>query len=517
MRMPLSCSRAEPRTSTQSLRSWRSVCVLTPWLALLLFVAGVARAEPDARELGASSSGLCGLVHAGAPRCPQGLTLSGTSGYGVTSLRGTHHRFMGDLGLGYTPLPWLALSLELKGRLDLHPKDERDTAHMSATGDPWLRGRVGFPVSPTVDLGGELGLWLPGNAAPSFSPKATTVDIKALLSWRAEKSPLTLLGSVGMRVDNSANSAPRPLRLRYGDQIALGLSDSHALLIALGLAYAPTPAVRVFGELSAQLLLGSKAPSMLASPLRAAVGARYYVMDHLALELTAIPSLSKRPSTAATAPLVPIEPRFTMMFGLRYDFLRTQPAERVEARDDEPAPQTAQPEPVPEQLVTLNGALRDESGRPVPDAKVVMTQEGKSEESVSQVDGTFSFGGLRSGTVKLHAEAPGFQPSDWEVSVMPTLTGVLTHTLVAGSATGSLRCLVRSFGSEPLRAQIVVRDLAGRRVAGGTTDKSGLLELSLAPGQYKVAIDAAGYQSRRSNVTVSPNEVAILNVDLRER
>jgi hypothetical protein len=256
---------------------------------------------------------------------------------------------------------------------------------------------------------------------------------------------------------------------------------------------------------------------MLASPLRAAVGARYYVMEHLALELTASPSLSKRPSTAATAPLVPIEPRFTMLFGVRYDFLRERPEAKVEPPDHEPTPQTAQPEPEPEQLVTLNGALRDESGRPVPDAKVVMNQGGKSEETVSQVDGSFRFSGLRSGTVSLRAEAPGFQPSDWEVAVLPTLTGVLTHTLVAGSATGSLRCLVRSFGSEPLRAQIVVRDLAGRRVAGGTTDKNGLLELSLAPGQYKVAIDAAGYQGRRSNVQVSPNEVAILNVDLRER
>jgi hypothetical protein len=94
---------------------------------------------------------------------------------------------------------------------------------------------------------------------------------------------------------------------------------------------------------------------------------------------------------------------------------------------------------------------------------------------------------------------------------------VLTHTLTAGSLTGSLRCFVRSFGSEPLRAQIVVRDLAGKRIASGTTDQNGLLELPLAPGQYRVAIDATGYQSRRSNVQVSPNEVAILNVDLRER
>jgi hypothetical protein len=205
-----------------------------------------------------------------------------------------------------------------------------------------------------------------------------------------------------------------------------------------------------------------------------------------------------------------------MLVGLRYSMLREEKKGAAEAAI---AP-TQQVEPearAEEQLATLHGALRDEAGHPVPDAQVTLTHAGGSEESVSQVDGSFSFAGLRAGTVTLHAEAPGFQPSTWEVAVMPTLTGVLTHTLIAGSATGSLRCLVRSFGSEPLRAQIVVRDLAGKRVASGTTDKSGLLEIPLASGQYRVAIDATGYQGRRSNVQVSPNEVAILNVDLRER
>ncbi len=495
--------------------SYLGVIRLLPWLVLLLATSAV-EAQRDAHDLGSNSSGLCGLVHTGAPRCPEGLTLSGTSGYGVTSLRGTHHRFTGDLGLAYVPLDWLALSLELKGRMDLHPKDGEDPARLTATGDPWLRGRVGFPVSSSVDLGGELGLWLPGRDAPNYKPQATTIDIKGLLSWKAEKSPLTLLGTLGVRVDNSANSAPPPSRLRYGDRIALGLSDSHALLAGLGLAYAPTEKWRVFGELSAQLLLGKKAPSIAASPMRAAVGARYFFFEQLSLEATAIPTFSKRPSTAGTAPLVPIEPRFTFLLGLRYDFLRAKPAPQAETRPvDVP---TSTPEPAAEeQLASLNGALRDEAGHPVPDAKVVLTQAGKTEESVSQVDGSFSFAGLRTGTVSLHAEAPGFQPSTWEVAVMPSLTEVLTHTLVAASTNGSLRCLVRSFGSEPLRAQIVVRDLANRKVASGTTDKNGLLELPLAPGQYRVSIDATGYQTRRSNVQVSPNEVAILNVDLRER
>jgi hypothetical protein len=484
------------------------------WLVLSFLTASNGNAQAKPLDLGANASGLCGLVYAGAPRCATGLSLSGTTGYGVTEMQGTHHRLIGDLGVGYVPLPWLALSLELDGRMDFHPKDEHGGAHHSATGDPWLRGRVGFPVSKQVDLGGELGLWLPGNAAPSYSPKATTVDIKGLLAWNAEKLPLTLLGTLGVRVDNSANSAPTPLNLRYGDQIALGLSDSHALLVALGLAYAPIPALRLFAELSGQLLLGKDAPSLLESPLRAAVGARYFI-DHLAIELTAIPLLSQRPNTSPDAPLVPIEPRFTMLLGLRYDFLR---ADDKTQKEQVPATtEVAVSARLEEQLADFHGVLRDEAGQPVPDAKVVLTHAGGSSESVSQVDGSFSFSGLRAGKVSLHAEALGFQPSTWDETVGASLTESRAHTLRAETATGSLRCLVRSFGSEPLRAQIVVRDLAGKRIASGTTDKNGLLELSLAPGQYRVAIDATGYQSRRSNVQVSPNEVAILNVDLRER
>jgi hypothetical protein len=514
MRLPF-LSKSFARVRGVGFAHARTYALRPIWLVIVLAFASGASAQREPHDLGSNSAGLCGLVYAGAARCPTGLSLSGTAGYGVTKLQGTHHRVLGNLGLGYVPLPWLAVSLELAGRIDMHPADEHGGAYTTATGDPWLRGRVGFPVSPRLDLGGELGIWLPGNAAPSFSPSATTVDLKALLTWKASTLPLTLLSSLGTRIDNSANSAPEPLHLRYGDQIALGLSDSHALLIALGLAYAPLPALLLFGELSGQILLGEEAPSFLESPLRAAIGARYFI-GGLALELTAIPSLSQRPNTAADAPLVPIEPRFTMLAGLRYDFLRASAkGEQSKPSQAHPIEPEARPE---EQLVTLRGALRDEAGKPIPDAKVTITHAAGNEGSVSQVDGSFSFAGLRSGTVTLRAEAPGFQPSTWEVAVMPSLTEVLTHTLVAESkATGSLRCLVRSFGSEPLRAQIVVRDLSGKRVASGTTDANGLLELPLAPGQYRVAIDATGYQSRRSNVQVSPHEVAILNVDLRER
>lgn len=483
-------------------------------LWLIIGLIGPSRADAQAEQPGATASGLCGLVYTGAPRCAPGWTISGTAGYGAAQLAGLHHRAIGILGVAYVPLDWLAISLELAGRMDFHPADERGGKHMSATGDPWLRGRVGWPVQRRLLLGGELGLWLPGNTAPSYSPKATTIDIKALLSWTDASEAWTLLALAGMRVDNSASSAPDPARLRYGDRIALGLSEAHGLLVGVGLMRR-IQAVQVFAELSAQLLLGAKAPSLASSPLRAAVGARYFFSDSLSAELSVIPVFSQRPNTGPSAALAPIEPRVSVLAGVRYQRrpkASETPVQAEPVKDDA----TARDEPAP--MAALRGSLTDEAGAPLPDATVILNDSvGEQKESVSQGDGSYVFQGLKPGKATLSVTAPGFQPHMWEVEVKAPVTQLPAEQLSAvAAAAGSLRCLVRSFKSEPLKANIVVRDARGRRVAGGSTDAAGLWEYTLPPGEYRVMIDASGYQSRRSNVRVAPNEVAVLNIDLRE-
>ena len=96
------------------------------------------------------------------------------------------------------------------------------------------------------------------------------------------------------------------------------------------------------------------------------------------------------------------------------------------------------------------------------------------------------------------------------------LTNAPAQALEAADDKGTLRCLVRSFRSEPLQAEVVVRDLRGKRVASGTTNAEGLFEIPLTAGRYRVMIEAAGYKGQRTNVQVAANEVAILNVDMRE-
>lgn len=484
-------------------------------LVLGLFCAHPAPLRAESDTPGPTASGLCGLVYTGAPRCLPGWTLSGTAGYGYTQLQGLHHRAIGTLGLAYTPLavPWLSVSLEFQGRIDVHPADEHGGKHASATGDPWLHARAGWPLGRGVSLGGELGLWLPGNTAPSYSPNATTVDIKALLSWLDASRNWTVLGSLGVRIDNSANSAPDTERLRYGDLIALGLSDSSALLVGVGVMRR-IQAVQLFGELSGQLLLGKDAPSLLESPLRAALGARYFFSERLSTELSIIPVFSQRPNTAPDAPLVPIEPRLSVLAGVRYQFL-SKPKEETK-----PGTAEAQPEAVdePKLIAAVRGSLTDESGSPLPDATVLLSDaSGEQKESVSQGDGSYVFEGVKPGKATLSVSAPGFDPLMWEVEVVAPLTHLPAQKLASAAVTGNLRCNVRSFNSEPLQASIAVRDVRGRKVATGKSDATGLWEYALPPGDYKVLIEAPGYQSRRANIRVAPNEVAVLNVDLREQ
>lgn len=482
------------------------------WLSLVALGARPVHAQA---EPGPTASGLCGLVYAGAPRCAPGWTLSGTGGYGETTLKGVHHRAIGTLGVAYTPLavPWLSVSLEFQGRVDVHPADEHGGKHASATGDPWLHARAGWPLARRVSLGGELGLWLPGNTAPSYSASATTVDVKALVSWLDASSNWSVLGSLGVRIDNSANSAPDTERLRYGDLIALGLSDSSALLVAVGVMRR-IQAFQVFGELSGQLLLGKDAPPLIQSPLRAAIGGRYFFSERLSTELSVIPVFSQRPNTSPDAPLVPIEPRVSVLAGVRYQFLSKKPEPKPsEAIKTEP---TALDEP--KQIAAIRGSLTDESGAPLPDATVLLNHsEGTQQESVSQGDGSYVFEGIKPGKVTLSVSASGFDPLMWEVQVVAPLTQVPAQKLsAAAQVTGTVRCFVRSFTSEPLKANIVVRDTRGRKVASGSSDASGLWEYALPPGDYKVSIEAPRYKSRRSNIRVAPNEVAVLNVDLRE-
>jgi hypothetical protein len=91
------------------------------------------------------------------------------------------------------------------------------------------------------------------------------------------------------------------------------------------------------------------------------------------------------------------------------------------------------------------------------------------------------------------------------------------RTLAPKAERGVLRGLIRSFLSEPLQARISVRDARGKLVAEEKSAADGHVEIELAPGRYRVTIDAPGYKTFVQSVQIKGNDVAVLNADLRKQ
>jgi hypothetical protein len=516
---------ANPAASARPTRVARRSVQHRLWLLALSVwcvapLAASAQAPSAQAAVGTASSGMHGLIHSELPVAPRELNLAANAGYGVTEafppVPGAHHRLQGSLGAALGPLPWLTLALRLDGRYEMHP-DDYDGAHSAGFGDLRLLARAGHQLDPSWSLGFEAVTWFPGNQAPSVVPSATSLDLRGLAAFTPQHSPWVVLGMVGFRLDNSANAAPDLTRLRQGDRISLGLSSSNAVLLALGVANHVATDVELFGEVSADLLVGSNAPPPSESPLRAALGGRYALGRAWQTELTATVSLSKRPPIGPNDPLVPIEPRFLMVFGVRYAFAldRAQPVEQAK----QPPPAAAKPRfEAPEvRSAALSGVLVDDKGEPLPEATLKLQAAGREQrEVITDAQGRYAFADVPLGPATLEAAAKGFATRSWQLDVRAGMAPQGPQALALQSGKGYLRGLIRTFRSEPLRAQIIVRDSHGRNAASRESADDGVFELELPPGSYRVTISAAGYDTHSRSVQIEGNAVSILNVDMHE-
>ncbi|MDB4985164.1 MAG: hypothetical protein JWN04_342 [Myxococcaceae bacterium] len=517
-------SARSPRAETRKLAgSTRRRCALAlalcAWFSCSL--GAVTHAQIDDTREGMTSNGLCGIGLTGYPTCPKRVGLAATGSYGYTEsvgpVHGAHQRLGGTLGAGYAPFSWLSVALRFDGRLDIHPKDDRGT-DTTGTGDPRLFLRSGYQLNRDFSVGGEAVVWFPGNKAPSFKPRATSVDLKAMAAWTPHALPVSVLAYVGYRLDQSAESAPDLRRLRPGDRVTIGLSDSDAVLLAVGATTRAIKRAELFGELSLDYLVGSQAPKFSQSPLRAMLGARGFLNKKLQGEVSTMIGLSGRPSVATSAPLVLIEPRFLLNIGVRYGFdLSPPPAPDTR---DKPGDTLASDEPrVPAvQTASISGTLVDGSDAPLPDVRVVLTPAppAPARETVTDGDGRYAFDDVPVGPATLEAAAPGFESQQWTLDVRPQMAPEAKRPLVRKGNTGTLRLLTRTFASDPLSAAVLIRDLRGHKVVADKTNAEGLFEFDLPPGQYVVMISAPGYRPHRREVQIERYGVAILNVDMRE-
>lgn len=482
---------------------------LWPWLVgCSWLIASLCRLPCAHAQVGDTAAALPGIVQVGTPvtqRRPWSFAADG--GYGLTESQageGAHHRLSMSLAAAVGLADFLALGARFDGRYDRHPADTR-VVDDGWVGDPRLYLRAGRALGPKLSLGAELLLWVPGQQAPSLDFAASTLDGKALLAWSPSPT-LTVAAISGYRIDSSARTVSHANTLRAGDRLALGLSDFDAVLLGLG-ASRRWGKAELLAELSADLLLGKRAPALEASPLRANLGARYQATRRLTWELCAGASLSARPTLGSSAAYTPIEPRVSVLFGVRYALVAPPPAPPA------PAAQKQAPAPLPQVAnATLRGRVLDKDGAPVADASVKASAGDLVRETRSDADGRYELTDLPLGHVQLSISGPGLEASTQELE----LDGAEVHSdlsVTRAAPDGQLRGIIRAFSGKPLQATIHVRALDRAAHA----DASGYFEIDVPPGEYDVDIEHAGYRAQKRKLTVENNGVTLLNVELHEQ
>jgi hypothetical protein len=424
----------------------------------------------------------------------------------------SHDRIVGTLAGSLRPTPWLALALRLDGRYE-HDVDPISGSSNGYVGDPRLFARIGTDLAGGFRVGAQLGVWLPGDRPPSVILKATTLDLVAVATYAPEGSRLVLTAEAGARWDNSAASAPDANQLTDTARLGLGVNDASGVLSGIGLSYRVGTRLELLGDVSADWLLGSSAPPALESPILTSLGVRWDANQRGTISLQALldASPSRRPDVAAPHPLVDVEPRIGATIGLV--FRTGEPAPQVE-----PQP-TPEPSPPPPETTTapaptstsFKGRVTSASGAPLAHAQVRLVQAtGEPRTGESDADGRFELTDVPFGAATLEITAQGYSTTRRDVTV-DSAPAAVAVTLDPAIPPAQIRGLVRDFAGRPVAATVVIEPIG----ATAAVRPDGGFEIEVKPGSYDVVITAKGYSPQRRKVTVEPQGVTLLNVDLR--
>ena len=474
-------------------------------LALLLLAArpalaadvGVgAAARPALGRVGVAEPGRAGAV-AGA------VSLSGGVTEPLNDDDSAHVRGATTLAAAVNAARMLDFAARFDARYDRHARDERGVDDGFAF-QPELSTRLSFR-SGAAGFGIEAAAWLPSGTDVGASAAAVSADGRLLIS--GQSGALVVAGFGGYRLDRSAEAAGDADRLRFGDRSALGASDYDQALCGLGVGYS-LGSTLLFGEASAQLLLGG--PKLTQSPLWLSIGMRRALgATGLSAEVSLSALLSSRPELGSGAPLVPIEPRGLLSFGLRYGSTAAKPPPPPPPPPPTPAapaaPVAAAPEPPSVEL-----ALLDDRGQPLRNASATIVQGEQETPLVETEPGRYQLKGAPSGRAKLRIKAEGFQPVERDIELGAGKPLRLDVKAEQALPAGQVRGLVRAFKCKGLAASVRIEP-AGIEAK---TDAEGFFQIDVPPGEYEVVIDAPGYSTQRRKAKVEQQGVVIVNADL---
>jgi hypothetical protein len=419
----------------------------------------------------------------------------------VLNVGDTHHRAAGTLAVDGRPLPWLGLGLRLDGRYDKHQSNMLGNDD-GWIGDPRVFVRADSALGSTLRVGGRIGIWLPGRAAPSLELAAITPEASGALTWAPGGVPLWLTANAGYRINRSTRTATDAAMLSANDRLGLEMSAFDQALVGLAAAYGAGRA-QGFAELSGELMVGAGSPRLTESPMRAGAGVRFAITREVRLEAEAEAAVSARPTLSQSGPLLPIPPRAAVWLGLAYRFGGSEPP----AAHPAPPPPVTKPAPA---IARREGRIVGADGSGLFAALVnIQADDGAHSVSVDG-DGRFTLTGKPGQTLTVDAEAEGYELETATVTLTAEPEEPLVITLKRKLPGGQIRGLVRSFRGANLSAEIKIDPL-------GLTlrTQDGRFEADVAPGTYEVTITAPGYETQHRRVEVEKNGVTLLNADLR--
>ncbi len=483
------------------------------WTALMLgseVVAHAADSDLDARMFSVVSR-----VSPSGRRIDEPFAVAVAGGYGYTeSVFGqgdSHSRFMGTLAAEMSPLTWLGFGLRLDGRHDSHSFNNAPS-DSGWVGDPRIHVRADRALGPDTSIGARLQLWLPGDNAPSLKLSATTVDLLGTFSWAPQSGPWVVSANAGLRLDQSAASAPDAARLGQGDRLSLGVSDFNAVLVGLSGSYG-TESYRVFAEWSWDVLVGSKAPPATKSPIHLGLGSRLQLNDVWAAEALLDLSPSGRPALGPMEAQVPVPPRVAILVGLVAHWGR--PAPIVVAP---PIAPPVAPNVVPDQpeaaLATLEATIETGGSLP-PGLTLTIRSGGAQRQATPDGKGHVVLTDLAAGKAEVVASAEGYEPSRADITLVPGKPAQITLQLRPSLPPGQIRGTVRSFEGRGVSATIRVAEKDGNSPAIDAKTEAGTFQVNVRPGTYEVTIVAPDYEPQTRTVKVEQNGVTVLNADLR--
>jgi hypothetical protein len=429
------------------------------------------------------------------------VAASATVGYGLTeSVIGAddvHHRVGTLLGASFAPLPWIGLAARVDGRYDAHSGAGED-GEAGFVAQSQLRVRSLFALAAPFRVGGEFALRFPGASDLERGLSSTSAELQALATFAPRDAALWLSALVGFRLDRASHGVADPSRLSLSDRVALGASDSHALLFGLALSHA-IGAFDLLGEWSWDVHVGDSAPEPLQSPMRVSAGARYFPARSLHVQLLAGVSPSQRPEVEIAGPLYAIEPRFwvTAALGLYFAAAPRAPAHAP--------PPRATPLPT---VGALRGRVVDAAGG-APLAQISVEIAGRAPV-LTDAQGGFAFPGLPPGALQLRTSAPGFREATATATVVAGRDTPLDLAIERALPEGQIRGSVRGPNGKALPARIEVEPL-GTVVEA---DAGGNFELDVAPGEYRIVISAPGHRTQQRPALVEHNGVTVILVEL---